>query len=123
LSTLIFNFNFIFIYIYLNFIYNHTEEKAIKLIENVTLIKHVNLINTEFLAYSGRLLLTAAKFIKKEGSLNFKILYALCLSQFNEQQTDFKDIASKEIIQEMNCRFYCLTEKEMDYAYFIEKNI
>ena len=38
------------------------------------------------------LLLTVAKFIKKkEGSMNFKILYALCISQFNKDYTDFKE--------------------------------
>jgi len=100
----------------------YTEEKAIKLIVNITLVKqHVNKTKTEFLAYSGRLLLTAAKFIKKQGSLNLKILYALCLSQFNEEQTDFKNNASKEIILEMNSRFYSLTKEEMDDAYLIEK--
>jgi len=101
---------------------DYTEEKAIKLIVNVTLIKqHVNKTKTEFLTYSGRLLLIAAKFIKKQGSLNFKMLYALCLSQFNEQQTDFKDNATKDIILEINSRFYSLTKEEMKDAYFIER--
>jgi len=67
---------------------------------------------TEFMAYSGRLLLTAAKFIKIEGSLDFKILFTLCLSQFNKKQTDFKKDAIKEIIDEINTRFNCLVKEK-----------
>eukprot|EP00833_Pecoramyces_ruminatium_P014633 jgi/Orpsp1_1/1188665/evm.model.d7180000066370.1 len=100
--------------LFYSFINNkYSEEDAINLIKNIIIIRyHVNLSKTGFLAYSGRLLLTAAKFINKKGSLNFKILYALCLTQFNPQHTDFIDNPIKEVIVEMNSRFYCLVNKE-----------
>ena len=108
-----------FIYSYINDKYS--EEDAINLIKNIIIIRHnVNLSKTGFLAYSGRLLLTAAKFINNERSLNFKILYALCLSHFNPQHTDFIDNPIKEIIVEINSRFECLVNEEKDDAYFLK---
>jgi len=100
---------------------DYKEEDAVNLIKNVILIvQNVNLSKTEFNTYSGRLLLSAAKYIKIEGSLNLKILYALCLSQFNENQTDFKNEAIYEIIYEINRRIKCLVKREKDNAYFIQ---
>jgi len=50
-------------------------------------------------------------FIDGEGSLNYKILKALCLSQVNEECTDVKENANEDIIfiiREKN--FYLVNE-------------
>jgi len=48
--------------------------------------RHINFDKIEYNTYSGRLLLNLTKYINSVGTTNFKILYALCMSQFNKEQ-------------------------------------
>ena len=83
--------------------------------KNLVIIgRHINYDKIEFNTYSGRLLLNLTNYIKKVGTTNFKILYALCMSQFNKEQTAFSEDACKEVIDEIQMRFYCLVD-EIDY--------
>jgi len=85
-----------------NFIFRiYTDEEAIKLIKNVSLTKYkVSHAKTFFQFYSSRTLLTVAQEFNRSGSgsSNFKILKALCYSQFNEDFTDFKENVNKYIL-------------------------
>jgi len=95
----------------------YTKKEAIKLIKNVVLISHlVNYYRTDFITYCGRLLLTVAEYVNDYGSSNFNILYALCMSQFNEDCTNFKDSARFEIINEIEERFKWLVNDEIEDA-------
>jgi len=80
----------------------------------------------ECLTYSGSLLLNLPKYIETGGTTNFKILYGLCNSQFNNDQTDFKDDAYEEIIAEIEEKFLCLVNEEnyeliYFYIYLVKK--
>ncbi|OUM67206.1 hypothetical protein PIROE2DRAFT_5477 [Piromyces sp. E2] len=100
---------------------DYTEEDAINIMKNIIIMQHhVNISNIEFLTYSSELLLKAAKCIKEEGSINYKILYGLCQSQFNERLTGFKDDATNEVIDEIRMRFYCLVNDEKIKAIYIK---
>jgi len=95
----------------------YSEEDAIKLIKNVVYTSHqINFGRTDYRTYCGRLILTVAKFVIDYGSSNFKILYALCESQFKEDYSDFKDSANREIIVEINNRFRYLVNDDIEYA-------
>lgn len=101
---------------------NYTVNEAINLIKNVVLIrKKVDLQKTVFKACSGRLLLTVADLVTEVGSINYKILYALCLSQFNEDETKLKKSARKEIIYEIENYFYCLIDEDENLASYLKE--
>ena len=96
---------------------NYTREEAIKLIYNVVLATHViDYCRTNYKTYCGRLLLTVAKYVNEYNSANYNILYALCVSQFNDDFTDFKDSARREIINDIFDRFTCLVNDEVAKA-------
>jgi len=100
----------------------YSEEDAIKLIKNVVLTSHlINFYRTDYITYCGRLILTVAKFVIDYGSSNFKILYALCISQFNEDASNFKDNANGEIINEINERFSHLKDDEIEDARYLQE--
>lgn len=82
---------------------------------------HVNYYGTEFTTFCGRLLLIVSKFVDNYGSQNFNILYALCMSQFNDDFTDFRDSARKEIIMDINLKFDCLIKRGKKDAWYIKK--
>jgi len=81
---------------------------------------HINVSKIECLTYSGSLLLNLTKnILKTGGTTNFKILYGLCISQFNKDHTVFKDDAYEEVIAEIEERFHCLiNEKIITLIYF-----
>lgn len=92
---------------------DYFSEEAIEVIKNLVLTRYyVNYTKTEFLTYSGRVLLTVAEEVRLTQTLNLNILYALCWSQLNEDLTAFKDTARMEIIDEIFARFDSLCEKE-----------
>ena len=95
----------------------YTEEEALKLIYNVALATHViDYYRTDYKTYCGRLQLTVAKYVDKYESANYNILYALCVSQFNDDFTDFKDSTRREIINDICDRFTCLVNDEVAKA-------
>jgi len=99
---------------------DYSEEEAINIMKNLVIIRcNIDFSKTEYITYSGRLLLNMAKCIKIEGTDNFKILYGLCMSQINKEQTAFSDDASDDIINEIQIRFSCLIESEKFDAYFL----
>jgi len=102
---------------------NYTREEAIKLIYNVVLATHViDYCRTNYKTYCGRLLLTVAKFVNKYESANYNIVYALYVSQLNDDFTDFKDSARREIIEEVCNRFYCLVNDDVEKAESLNRN-
>jgi len=95
----------------------YTRKEALKLIYNVVLATHViNYYRTNYKTYCGRLLLTVAKYVNKYESANFNIIYALCVSQLNDDFTDFKDSARSEIINDVCDRFNCLVNDDVEKA-------
>ena len=50
------------------------------------------------------------------------IVYALCVSQLNNDYTDFKDSARREIIEEVCNRFYCLVNDDVEKAESLNRN-
>jgi len=104
---------------------DYSEEDAINIMKNIIIIKcHLNISKVTFLAYSGRLLLNIADCVEIVANTNFKILYGLCLSQFNEEQTSFKDDACDEVISEILLRFSCLVGNDEKYeANFLKKKL
>jgi len=94
---------------------DYLEEEAINIMKNIVIIwHHLNISSTVCLTYSGRLLLNLTKCIKTGKTKNFKILYGLCMSQFNKDQTAFKDDVCEEIISEIEEGFTCLDDQEKD---------
>ena len=94
---------------------DYSEEDAINIMKNLVIIGYyIDFSKIEYNTYSGRLLLNLTKYINIPRTSNFKILYALCMSQFNKEQTAFSEDACKEVIDEIQMRFYCLVD-EIDY--------
>jgi len=104
--------------------YKYTEKEAIIVITNLTLAQYyVNYKLTTFHYYCGKSLLYAAQFINTEGSLNYKIIYALYKSQFDEKTQIIKKNAKSEVINVMINKFSTLDEKDTVLAGKIEKVI
>ncbi|OUM60175.1 hypothetical protein PIROE2DRAFT_14126, partial [Piromyces sp. E2] len=96
---------------------DYSREEAIKLIKNVVLIRHrVNYYRTDIITYCYRTILNVAKYVNDYGSSNFNILYALCMTQFNEDESNFRDSARREIIYDIDSRFDCLVNEEIEDA-------
>jgi len=94
---------------------DYSEEDAINIMKNIVIIwHHLNISCTVCLTYSGRLLLNLTKCIKTGETKNLKILYGLCKSQFNKDQTAFKDDACEEVVAEIEERFIYLDDEEKD---------
>jgi len=67
-------------------------------------------------------LLTVLQFIEGEGSLNFKILKALCLSQFSKSEKSFKRNVNDKILLLIRSRFdNNLVGDDIDAAYHIKR--
>jgi len=96
---------------------NYTEVDAIQIIKNITLFTFiVPCERIDFQTCCGKIMLNAAKFINTEGSLNFKILYALCMSQFNEDKTAINENWREEILMIILGRFAALVKDDKTYA-------
>eukprot|EP00833_Pecoramyces_ruminatium_P018782 jgi/Orpsp1_1/1192814/evm.model.d7180000096077.1 len=64
---------------------NINKENITKLIKNLCLIsENVSFEMLDIQTYIGKALLSTADLIEYNGSLNIKIIYALCLSQYNK---------------------------------------
>jgi len=102
---------------------DYSEEDVINIMKNIAIIgRHIDFCRKEYKTYSGRLLLNLTNCINSEGTFNFKILYALCMSQFNKEQTAFREDACEEVIIEIQRRFYYLVNEEYDEKALILKN-
>ena len=101
----------------------YTRKEALKLIYNVSLASHViDFYRTDYITYCGRLLLTVAKYVNKYESANYNILYALYVSQLNDDFTDFKDSARTEIIDDICDRFSCLVNDDVVKTESLNRN-
>jgi hypothetical protein len=94
-----------------------SEKEAVTVIKNISLAAYyVPIERTDFQSICSEALLYAAKSIAAEGSLNFKILYALYRSQIEENESAFKETARSEIIGNMLGRFNSLVNGDIDAA-------
>ncbi|OUM57820.1 hypothetical protein PIROE2DRAFT_17078 [Piromyces sp. E2] len=105
---------------------NYTEEEAIVLIQNFTLLAYYRPSKRiDFQTYCNFTLLHLASFIDKYdtiSSLNLKILYALYLSQVNEDETAFKKHVREEIIHTIFNKFACLDRDDIPNARFFQNS-
>ncbi|ORX80527.1 hypothetical protein BCR32DRAFT_327684 [Anaeromyces robustus] len=93
---------------------NFSFEEAVIVIKNITLAAYyVPIERTDFQFVYSKALLHAASFIDGNGSLNFKILYALFKSQVEIDETSFKKTARSEIIGNMLGRFNSLVNEDI----------
>lgn len=94
-----------------------TTNDAVTVIKNISLAAYyVSTERTDFQSVCGEALLHAASFIPTEGSLNFKILYALYKSQVKADETSFETTARSEIIGNMLGRFDSLVNGDVSKA-------
>jgi len=104
--------------------YKYTEKKAIIVITNLTLtLYYVAYEITTFHYYCGKSLLYAAQFINTKGSLNYKIIYALYKSQFDEKTATLKESLREEVCDVMVAKFSSLDKNDTIIAKEIEKVI
>jgi len=100
---------------------NYTEEQAIFTIKNLVLtLCYTPFERTDYLALCGETLIYLTNFIKKEGSTNFKIYYAIYKSQIEEDEKSIKYEARVQLICDLDYRFKSFTdqEKELYKAYY-----
>jgi hypothetical protein len=94
-----------------------TETVAIDVIKNISLAAYyVPIERTDFQLICNETLSHAAKSITAEGSINFKILYALYKSQIEENGSAFKGTARSEIVGNMLGRFDSLVNGDKTAA-------
>jgi len=100
----------------------YKEDEAIKLIKNISLTQYyVSIEKTDYQTECGKTLLLVARNIRGKGSLNFRILKALCLSQFSKDEKSFIEDVNDEIILIIRARFdNTLVGKDIDAAYHIK---
>ena len=102
---------------------NYTEKEAISIIKNVTLIAYYGPSKrVDFQTHCNILLLNIASYINISGSLNLKVLYALYLSQVNEDETSFIKHVKEEIIETIFNKFSCLDSNDRPKARFFQNS-
>ncbi|OUM64274.1 hypothetical protein PIROE2DRAFT_60793 [Piromyces sp. E2] len=105
---------------------NYTEKEAIFVITNLAEVAfYVPFFYINFHAYCDDALYYIAGFIKQEGSVNFKIIYALYKSQVDETETKLNINSSRRIIYTIKRYFEQggLLNEDKEKAYHIKENL
>lgn len=102
----------------------YSEQDACTVVKNICLLMYyVPLERTDFHTYCGKAMLHVIKFIKINGSTNYKILYALYKTQFNEDTKTTKKSAREEIISTLKLLFELLDPHDIKSARNLEEII
>jgi len=81
---------------------------------------YVSMEKNDYQAQCGRTLLTVTKYIEGEGSLNFKILKALCLSRFSKDEKSFIPDSNFKILGIIRGRFDSIPSFDIDASKHIK---